>query len=58
MKGIGVVVLGSAAESSDLTPDQTWLFSQVKIMNNVWVLFWWKREESIEILALKKQGLN
>jgi hypothetical protein len=52
------VVLCSTAESSDFTPDQTWLFSQVKIMNHVWLLFWWKSEEGIEILASKKWGVG
>lgn len=32
------VVLRSTAESSSFTPDQTWMFSQVKNVNNVWAL--------------------
>lgn len=33
------VVLCSIAEWSDFTPDQIWMLSQVKHMNNVWA-FW------------------
>lgn len=33
------VVLYSTAEWSDFTPDQTWMFSQVKHMNSVWALW-------------------
>jgi hypothetical protein len=27
-------------------------------MNHVWLLFWWKSEEGIEILASKKWGVG
>lgn len=49
------VVLCSTAEWSDFTPDQTWMFSQVKHMNSVWAL-WVEEGGKYRYTSLEETG--